>query len=128
MAESKAMEKKGQVALEQMNEAPVVAPPVDIFESKDEYLLVADMPGVDQKSIHVSFERDRLVLDGRLPAVQHGSLVSSEFTPTGYRRSFQVPSGINAEKIGAEYKNGVLTVRLPKSDRLKPRSIAIKSE
>jgi len=92
-------------------------PPVDIFESPDEYLLVADMPGVDPSKITVRLDQDTLVVEG-------DSAVAG-FDPLRYRRAFRVMRGLEPEAVKADYKLGVLTVHLPKPASHKPRRITV---
>ena len=98
-----------------------VAPAVDIFESKDELLILADLPGVAKEDLSVHFEKGRLSIEGHL----RGFAADEE--PFDYRRSFVVPQGIDADKIAANLQNGVLRLSLPKPAAAKPRQIEIKS-
>ena len=106
---------------EKLAQRAAVAPAVDIFESKDELLILADLPGVVKEDLSVHFEKGRLSIEGRL----HNFAADEE--PFDYRRSFVVPQGIDAEKIAANLQNGVLRLSLPKPAAAKPRQIEIKS-
>lgn len=109
-------------------EGRVAAPFVDIYENRDELLVVADMPGIEQDSIQINLNKDQLVLEGRAPNfAENRDLLSCEFEPASYRRAFLVPKGIDAAKITAELSCGVLKVHLPKAEGLKPRQIPIKT-
>lgn len=103
-----------------------VAPAVDVFENKDEYLIVADVPGAKRDGINVHFERGRLTLEARRDFAPPGPALASEYAPADYQRSFALPQGVDAARIGAELAAGVLRIRLPKSDAMRPRRIAIK--
>jgi HSP20 family molecular chaperone IbpA len=100
-------------------ERPAVAPRVDVYESKDELLLVADLPGV---------ERDRLDIEAVRRPEHAGTPLVREARRYDYRRSFTLPDGIDRDQIAAELANGVLTLRLPKSAAVKPRRIAVKAD
>ena len=98
-----------------------VAPPSDIFETKEELIIVADMPGVPEEALSVAFQNGQLTLEGR-PAGQADGPDAWE-----YRRSFVIPPGIDAEKIAAKLERGVLRVTLPKAASLRPRQIQVTS-
>lgn len=109
--------------------APTIAPLVDVFENAHELLLWADVPGATPESVDVHIEKGQLTLSARRaprePAKKESAL-SLEHKTYDYPRVFTVPSGIDATKIEAELKGGVLRVRLPKSEALKPRRIEVK--
>lgn len=106
---------------------PVVAPPVDIYENNDEVLLVADLPGVTEEGLTVRLDKDQLSIEGRVELGSQGTPLAASFRTVDYRREFIVPKGIDAERIAATLKHGVLEVKLPKALALKPRQIAVKS-
>lgn len=102
-------------------------PPVDIYENADELLLVVDMPGVAQDGVAVNLEKRELIIEGkRARAVGEGSPLVVESEDLDYRRSFVLPQSIDADKIAAELKQGVLRVRVPKAIAAKPRQIQVK--
>lgn len=104
------------------------APPVDIYENKDELLLVADVPGVSRQNVSLSFEKDQLTIEAHRSDESEQSVLSREYSAAvDYRRTFVVPRGIDTDKISAEIDAGVLKVHLPKHASLKPRQIEIKS-
>jgi len=109
-------------APERVDARATVAAPVDIYENRDEYLLLADLPGVTSDQLRLHFERGQLFLE----ASRNGT------APAGreydYRRAFALPSGVDAGNIDASLTNGVLRVRLPKSEAVKPRRIEIKAQ
>ena len=106
---------------EKMAERPTYAPPVDIFENKDEILILADVPGVTTEGLSIHLDRDQLTIDARRPV---GTTGEEAFD---YRRTFVVPHGIDADKIGAQLQNGVLRLVLPKPAALKPRQIEVRA-
>ncbi|HEU4412866.1 MAG TPA: Hsp20/alpha crystallin family protein [Polyangiaceae bacterium] len=103
-----------------------VAPAVDVFENKDEYLILADVPGAARDRVNVHFEHGRLTLEAPREFTAPGPVLASEYAPADYHRSFALPQGVDAARIEAELVAGVLRIRLPKSDAVRPRRIAIK--
>jgi HSP20 family molecular chaperone IbpA len=108
-------------APEKMAQRPTFAPPVDIFEDKDEILILADVPGVAADGFSIHLDREQLTIDARRSQVQTGEEAFD------YRRVFSVPHGIDADKIAATLQNGVLRLVLPKPAALKPRQIEVKA-
>jgi HSP20 family protein len=113
-------------------EAPrgvTVMPRVDILETDDELLLLADLPGVQPQDVDVRFENGELALHGRrYPRYPDKPRVRWETEAANYYRVFRVTEHVAGDRISAELKNGVLTVRLPKVEAVKPRRIAVKGE
>jgi HSP20 family protein len=106
---------------------PVVAPAVDIYENVEEILLVADLPGVTEEGLVVRLEKDQLSIEGRTELPQPGTPLAVGFRAVDYRREFVVPKGIDADKIAATLKQGVLRVKLPKIPAVKPRQITVQA-
>lgn len=105
---------------------PVVAPPVDVYENKDEYLVVADLPGVTAQNLNIRLEQGELLVEGSWAEENLGGPVGREFRPVDYRRLFLVPDAIDADGVQARLVDGVLQVRIPKSEAVKPRKIEIR--
>jgi HSP20 family protein len=102
-------------------------PRVDIVESDADLLLYADMPGVAPSDIDLRYEQGELILHGKVqPTAPNGRLVFGEFEVGDFYRVFQVHESIDSAKIEAEFKNGVVTVRLPKVEAVKPKQVPIK--
>lgn len=97
---------------------PVVVPSVDIYENAEEYLIVAELPGVEDKDVHVELLKDRLSL--RAQNTGDGGV--------DYARVFWVPETIDAEGIQAKIVDGVLSLHLPKRPELKPRKIEVRAQ
>ncbi|MDZ7765682.1 MAG: Hsp20/alpha crystallin family protein [Melioribacteraceae bacterium] len=100
---------------------------VNIYESEDDYHLTAFMPDVQRDQIKIKLEDGSLVLMGR---INYGEAVSrkyilNEYTVGNYFRKFKLAESVDDSKIEARFENGVLTVKLPKHDRIKPRNIEI---
>ena len=111
---------------EERRDIPGIAPVVDIYENEDEILLHADMPGVTKENLTVHIDNGTLDIAGVRELKKSGAADREEFGDVEYRRTFSVPQTIDIEKIGAELKNGVLELHLPKSEAAKPRIIDIK--
>lgn len=102
--------------------APAIAPVIDIFENKEQILIVADLPGVTSANLNVSLDRDQLTINAHREATRRGE------EPVVYRREFVVPRGLDADKIEANLQQGVLRLTLPKPEELKPRQIPVRAE
>jgi len=103
-----------------------LAPPVDIFETEDGLTLVADVPGLDERSLEISVDQGILTIEGKAP-FGAGELLWREYTMDGYWRQFQLPDTFDVAKAKAEVRNGVMTLQLPKAEAAKPRKIAIEA-
>lgn len=111
---------------EKIEQRPVVAPSVDVFENENELLVVADLPGVSQDRMSIHFEKGRLTIEGkRAPAKWEPRMAEAE--NADFRRTFLVPQGIDAEHISAELAAGVLQIHLPKHASVKPRRIEVRA-
>ncbi|WP_394841023.1 Hsp20/alpha crystallin family protein [Pendulispora brunnea] len=105
-----------------------VAARVDVFENKDEVLLLAEMPGATADGVNVHLDQGKLTISGRRPPLDApGVLLAGEFQPRDYHRTFAIPQGIDGAKIAAKFVDGVLQIHLPKSETLKPRRIEVKA-
>jgi HSP20 family molecular chaperone IbpA len=102
-------------------------PAVDIFETKDELVLVADMPGVPPDGVDVGLEGDELSIEGRVRSGEYDGLkpLYVEYGVGGYHRRFTLGEMIDRDGIKAQMKNGVLVLRLPKAERARARRIAV---
>lgn len=104
------------------------SPAVDIFETENELVVKADLPDVDQKDIDVRVENQTLTLEGERKFAKDESGKGWHRIERSYghfTRSFAVPQTFDTEKIEANYKNGVLTVTLPKREAAKPKQIKV---
>ena len=102
-------------------------PAVDIFETKDELVLVADMPGVPPDGVDVDLEGDELSIEGRVRSGEYDGLkpLYVEYGVGGYYRRFTLGEMIDREGIKAQMKNCVLVLRLPKAERARARRITV---
>ncbi|HEV2521466.1 MAG TPA: Hsp20/alpha crystallin family protein [Candidatus Acidoferrales bacterium] len=104
------------------------APAVDIYETPNELVVKADLPDVNEKDIDVRVENNLLTIRGERKfekSVSEENFLRVERTYGSFSRSFSLPNTVNAEGIGAQYKNGVLTVTLPKREESKPRQVKV---
>ena len=104
------------------------APAVDIYETENELVLKADLPDVDLKDIDVRVENQTLTIAGERKFEQQDSASGYHRIERSYgkfSRSFAVPNAFDTDKIGAEYRNGVLSVTLPKKEAAKPRQVKV---
>jgi HSP20 family protein len=104
------------------------APPVDIYETEDAIVLKAELPGIDPKDVEVRVEDNTLYLKGERnyeKEVNEQNYHRVERSYGSFARSFTLPNSINAEKVKAEYKDGLLTLTMPKREEAKPKTIKI---
>jgi HSP20 family protein len=106
----------------------VFVPRVDIVEVDDNLLLYVDLPGVKPEDVDVRFENRELQIRGKVtaPATRPRYLLN-EYGVGDYYRAFSITDDVDAEKISADLKDGVLTVHLPKAEALKQRRIKVKA-
>jgi HSP20 family protein len=116
--------------IERTRSVKVFCPAVDILETKDEINLIADMPGVDKQSIDITIEKDVLSLSANVKSntPEGFSLDYIEYEVGDYQRQFTLSDAIDQKKIKAQYKDGVLTLKLPKAEPVKPKTIKIEAE
>ena len=118
---------ENQSQLEHASERPATRPPVDVYENQDEYLLVADMPGVTGDHLRINLHAGRLTIEGDLSDGPQGTALDREWTASTYRRSFDIPETIDGDKVSAELRQGVLWLHLPKQESVKPRRIQVRA-
>jgi HSP20 family molecular chaperone IbpA len=108
--------------------ARVFVPTADIYETEDALTVVMEMPGVDKGNVDIIVHEGTLKVDGRLDFSKYEGLqpVYTEYNIGNYARSFSLSSKIDQNKIGAEMKDGVLSLVLPKVEESKPRTIQVK--
>jgi HSP20 family protein len=118
----------GRTRAQQSAAAGVWYPPVDILESKDSYLIRAELPGMRNEDLKTEVNEGILTLSGERKLEEPASGVEYhrvERVTGKFSRSFHVPQTVNPEGIKATYKDGILEVQVPKADEAKPRQIAI---
>ena len=108
---------------------PAFVPRADIYETEEAIVVVADMPGVDERSLDITLEKGVLTLNGTVePEAPEGySLSYAEYRVGDYTRSFSLSDEIDQEAIEATLKDGVLRLALPKITEFKTTKIAVKA-
>jgi HSP20 family protein len=104
------------------------APPVDIHETETALVLKADLPGIDPKDVEIRVENGTLYLKGERKfekEVNEENYHRIERVYGTFARSFSLPSSIDADRVGAEYKDGQLILTMPKKEEAKPKTIKI---
>ena len=103
-------------------------PPVDIVENESGIHLVADLPGVSKEQLGVRVDGENLVIEGTasVPVAEGFELVHQEVRHPAYRRSFTLSRELDASRIEAGLKDGVLTLHIPKAEEARPRRIEVK--
>jgi HSP20 family protein len=104
------------------------APSVDLQEGKDELTVRAELPGMKKEDIDVSLEENHLLISGEKKCEseeKEGGAYRSECFYGRFHRAIALPYAVDQQKIKAAYKDGVLTVRLPKSEHAKPKQIQV---
>lgn len=105
-------------------------PNVDIIETSDGFLVLADMPGVAPDAIDIQYEQGVLTINGRVDPRQDEDKTNyllHEYGVGDFYRSFRLGEGIETDKIEARLKDGVMELHLPKSEACKPRKITVKA-
>jgi len=116
----------GEKSFPTRDETLYIAPPVDIFETEDALSVVADLPGVSKDEVDIRVEDNILTIKGKAHYNPPAGLLREEFNLQGYYRQFQLSDEVDQNRISAEFKNGVLTLSLPKAEKSKPRQIKVK--
>ncbi len=104
------------------------APPVDIYETDNNVVLKAELPGVDPKDVEARVENGQLYLKGQRKfesEVKEENYHRIERAYGSFMRSFPLPGSVDSDKVTAEYKDGVLTLTMPKRTEAKPKTIKI---
>ena len=122
---------EGSLSTRQPDETVAAAdwmPVVDIVETNDSFLIQVELPGVEKSAVKLSIEKGVLLISGQRPqgTLSEGMRYHRNERQYGrFERAFRVPDSIDEQKLEADLKNGVLTVRLPKVEKAKPKSIQI---
>lgn len=102
-----------------------VSPPVDIYETEEGLVLLADIPGVTADRLSVDVKDDVLTIEGRTEHPSEGTPVYQEFELPNFFRQFQLSEQVDVARITASLKHGVLTLKLPKAEAAKPKTIKV---
>ena len=122
---------EGNLSTRQPDETVAVAdwmPVVDILETNENFLIQVELPGVEKSAVKLSIEKGVLLISGQRPqgTLSEGMRYHRNERPYGrFERAFRVPDSVDEQKLEADLKNGVLTVRLPKVEKAKPKSVQI---
>jgi HSP20 family protein len=128
---TKREEKRTEITLPERTRSNAVTytPRCDILETADELTVYADLPGVQPGDIDVRFENGELAIYAKCaPRHEDVNYLACEYGIGDFYRAFAINEAIDADKIAAEFKQGVLTVHLPKSEAVKPKKIAVKTQ
>jgi len=106
-----------------------LTPPVDVVEDASAITLLADLPGVSRDKLNVQFETDSLTIEGEVSLEIPEQMESShaEVKLPCYRRVFSLSKELDTEHTSAEFKNGVLKLRIPKAAHVQPRKIEVRA-
>ena len=102
---------------------------LEMYETPDDIVINAVVPGVKSEDLNIQVQEERLILDVNLPATKMENVVwhYRELPAGQYHREISLPTPVNSDKVEATLTNGVLTLRLPKAEAVKPKKIQIKS-
>ena len=104
-------------------------PKVDVVETSDAYQVRAELPGVARESLTVEVKESRLILSGHKEVTtqaEEGRYRYTESRSGNFSRTFELPRNVKADAIEATHKDGVLTLRIPKAEEAKPKTVEIK--
>ena len=105
------------------------SPAVDVVENKDNFLLKADLPGMNKDDVKITLENNMLTIRGEKKnefEKKDGEYHRIERSYGSFERSFTIPGSVKTDKIDAEYKDGILTLILPKAEEARPKLIDVK--
>jgi|SRR5581483_8598808 HSP20 family protein len=103
--------------------------PVNMYETPDEVIVNAVLPGLKTQDVNLEFQDGRLIIDVQIPAPQVENVTwhYRELASGQYHREITLPIAVNTDKIEATLENGLLTLRLPKAEEVKPKKIQIQT-
>jgi len=103
-------------------------PPLDVYEDDDQIAVDLEAPGLRQEDFNVSLQEGILSISGERTAARGEGDTKSERSYGHFERKVHLPAAVNGEKVTASYKNGVLSVSLPKADEAKPRKVQVETK
>ena len=103
-----------------------VLPVVDIYETPDGLVLMADLPGVSKEDLDVRVDNNVLTIQGKSSHAAPGEATYREYELVNFFRQFELSERVDQGKIAAELKHGVLILRLPKTEKARPRQIEVR--
>lgn len=111
----------------EQNQPALQSLPVDIRDDGENFLLTAYVPGLKAEDLTIQVIDDVLTIEGKF-GNQDGEYLLSELPAGAFRRSLRLPSPLDADKTSATIENGILTLRVPRSETAKPRTIPVSSK
>jgi HSP20 family molecular chaperone IbpA len=108
------------------NQERYVAPPVDIYETRDGLVVLADLPGVSKDALDIRVDNNVLTMRGRADHTGRGDGNYREYELVNFFRQFELSDKVDQQRISADLKHGVLTLSLPKAEEAKPRQIEVR--
>lgn len=127
MSQNNVISQENEVSREVSREEPALLPPVDVIEDAEGITLYADLPGVPREKLSVRVESDTLTIEGEISVLANPRMevAHAEVQLPRYRRAFALGNELNPDKVGAEFRQGVLKLRIPKAEHAKPRKIEV---
>jgi len=107
----------------QSSRIKTVIPVSDIYETDDNFFITMEIPGTEKENLDITVEDKKLTVTGTVRNEEEFQY--SEFEISGFKRTFQVGNGINKDNIEAKLENGILEIKLYKSEETKPRKITV---
>jgi len=105
------------------------SPALDLYQNNDNIIAVVELPGMRKEDIEISLHDGTLTIAGeRRSATSNGDVERSECYVGKFRRSITLPARVDANKVSATYRDGILTVTLPKADEAKPKQIQVRAD
>ena len=122
------MSDNSPVTKQTTGEEAALLPPVDVIENASGITLYADLAGVPKDKLHLQVEADTLTIEGEIDLDMPEGIEAShsEVSVSRYRRVFTLSKELDATRVGAEFKNGVLKLSIPKAEHAQPRRVEIK--
>jgi len=126
-SETLATKQKEELEGEGVRPGPVFRPDIDILETKEGFVVYADLPGADESSVDVRIDKGMLTLDARLGTQpdETWNAIHSEYQWGSFHREFRVHDDIDVAGVSAKMQDGTLELRLPKTAEVQPRAIPV---
>jgi len=122
------MSDNNEVKKQASGDEAALLPPVDVIEDASGITLYADLPGVPKDKLHLQVEADTLTIEGEIDLEMPAGMEAShaEVNLPRYRRVFTLSKELDANKVGAEFSQGVLKLTIPKAEHAQPRKVEVK--
>jgi HSP20 family protein len=115
-------------SLRKLKELEGISPSVDMFDKKDEIVVKAEIPGIEKEDINISISDNTLTIKGETKKeeeVKEEDYYYAERLYGSFARTLSLPAKVNADKVKASFKNGILEVHLPKAEESKPKEVKV---